>query len=285
MGEITIQFRGLSTHFLNQPIGKDGALVKHRVVLSNAAAARYGVVRINGIENDVAYALCPHVPAIALRQGDWTKLPSIAGAIESGVIYAGIHLQILNPAERELEYCDDFGSRVPHLEHFVPQCNVAPGVVAGVNARCHFDLTAGKVDLTPEGDPAVHAIVTVETEGEPILRVTPFYCRDQDPSYTDLTLPSGSELFIANVGMSCGEEASSLDFMLHYLSSAQGVPQVMTKRPYGYDGGVTSIDHVRHTQSLAALLATGWPDPARMQIAPVKAMMGTAASCSDAQYP
>jgi hypothetical protein len=283
LGEITINFRGLSTHFLNQPVGKDGAVVKHRVVLSNAAAARYGVVNINGL-GDVAYALCPHVPAIALKQGDWTKLPSVAGAIESGVIYAGVHLEILNPTNPGLEYSKGW-SRIPRLQEYVPQCNLAPGVVMGVNARCHFDLTSGKVDVTPEEEPAVHAVVTVETDGDPLLRITSFYCRDGNPPHTDFPLSSGSELYLGNVGVSCGDEASSLDFMLHYLSSAQGVPQVMSQPPYGYDGAVAPIDHLQHAHSLATILASGWPDPARMRMAPLAAVLGTAASCSDAQYP
>jgi hypothetical protein len=284
LGEITIKFRGLCTHFLNQPVGKDGAVVKHRVVLSNAAAARYGVVNIEGFEQNVAYALCPHIPAIALKQGDWIQLPSMAGAIECGVLYAGVQLEILNPATPGLWYSEEW-SRIPRLQDYVPEYNLAPGVVAGVNARCHFDLTAGKVEVTPEDEPAVHATVTVETDAEPILRVTPFYCLDGNPPYTDFKLNSGSELYVGTVGVNCGEEAANLDFMLHYLSSAQGVPQVMTKPPHGYDGMVTVINPLQHAQSLATLLASGWPDPARMQMAPVTAMMGTAASCSDAQYP
>jgi len=294
MGEVTIHFRGACTQFIGVVPG-----VPHRAVLVDGMAVRFQLISWPDGPTDHPYLVSPHIPLVYEVSGGQTRLLNAPGAIVESVIYAGARLRIANPSGLVLTYDQSyFADTVPRLRHFSPRYEYSTDVVYGGRASCYFDVNAGLVspeNIAIDGLPAYHTKVVVMTDGDPILRVTPFSLDFAvDPGAgnqalpTDIALEDGCDLYINHLGLGCAEPTSNFDFMLHYLSDQAGIPQRVAKQPLGSPevGSQGVIDQQSFFEPMRKLLEAGFPSPSRsLTEALLKTDIGTTASCSDAQYP
>ena len=132
----------------------------------------------------------------------------------------------------------------------------------------------------------------VTTNGPPQLRVAPLAIKDlpRDLAIIPLTTDENqlhSTMVVGNSGLSCGSE--DYDFILHYLTSASGIPRAITGRLPGMSG--PTIDAQKLPKDIEELLkeitelahAGGFgrfgPKTADVMF------IGEQASCSGSRYP
>jgi hypothetical protein len=287
MGEVTVHFRGACTHF--HGVVPD---VPHRAVLVNGSAIRFGKLLPHSWLPDgrQQYALFPHVGFLQLLDPEFQPRFQVENAIEKGFIHAPVRLQIANAQKHGLFHELAFRNRIPRLTEYVEDYRYSPDVVLNGRATCYFDFSDGHVGSETLGNDARHTMVTVQTDGDPVLRVTPMGIGGRGAKPVDIPLPSASDLYVANRDLAWPEREAPFDFLLHFLTSAEGIPQRLTRAPHGFPETLDEAPPIWvYTKHLWMLLRTGWPG-LKADIKPenfndLKALLATSPTCSDSQYP
>lgn len=217
MATLNILFSGICCHFHDVVPG-----VPMRAVLPNATAVRFGMVNLPPdpiqplFDPWVDYYLMPHVPFVT--DGTTTKM------------LAGRHLQVLNPS------LDQGFSWVPGgypLTRFVNDFAFSEDVVLNGNAACYFDVFYGNASTVGSGVAARSTWVQMETDGPPLLKMTPFpgtppLGLDETPWPID-----GDNLWVSNIDYDGSTEDTPFDFLLNYLVARGGIPKQLDKRTPG----------------------------------------------------
>jgi len=291
-----IHFRGICSHFHDNVLPG----VPHRVVLPDATAIRPGLLTGSSIVQKskdpidwLMYLLLPHFASVTCATA-----PSldVEGILLNGLIYTNARLVIPNVIETTVTYPDpkdwppppdptitnlEFNN-VPSLTSFVSNYAYATDVVLGGRASAYFDLYGGEVIAFKDGE-SIRVRARVTTAGPPLLRITPLMIKDQPLPTTVIPLtsdpaPLHSELIIANSASSC--IGAEYDFLLHYLTSASGLPRALKKPLPGFSDG-TPIN-VAEILIIIEDLLNGWPP-----LSPPGSIedIDLQASCSDSRYP
>jgi hypothetical protein len=315
MGTLTLQFRGICTHFRYGVV----AGVPHRVVLPDATRFATGFLNVHdqNPHDAVLYYLTPHFASLEVRSRDGLPagvdltVPPGAGDADSlihqGSIMEAVRLQVLNATNTEMSY----DGNVPSLTDFHPDYNISNDVVLGGRAACYFDLFGGKFAVTlslPPSPPLVS--IRIETSGAPVLLVTPL---TPAPHLTrgatvksyplPLTNPGDAEdadvtLFVRNLETAseyhsgAEQKGGEYDYLLHYLTAQGGIPRVIKTRV----PGLTDVASATPEQIGKALKTLGGLLPSTPAIArrsaatsavrrPPTVEQFVTASCSDSQYP
>lgn len=272
--QVTVEFRGICTHFRNTVPG-----TPHRAVLPRSASWEPGVLVAPGIEQPVFYLLPPHFSYVFFQQdsGGEPQVFSAPGIIDSWIV-AGVRLQIANAIGEELDY-EGYDLSVPHVADYVPRYRYSEDVLIGGRAACYFDFFRGRVSSYLHGQ-AVRTTVTMKTDGPPRLQVT-LLDRSLGSKPSVLDVPVEPYVVVANSGLSCDD--ANVDFLWHFVTSEESIPQELTRVPYGYDS-VRNCKPESPSEQLSKLLALGYPG--RLTVAPGSThMVESEASCSNSQYP
>lgn len=261
--EVTIEFRGICTHFFNTVPG-----IPHRVVLPRADGVHRGFIAVDG--RVTPYGLPPHL-CYVYSPGAVIDGPGIV----LGFIVAGVRLQIANAIRSENVASDVV---LPRLREFASNYRYSDDVVLGGRARCYFDLPRGTVAVGAEGQ-ALRGIAVVSTHGHPRLAIEPF------GGGPPLEVPIGSRLIVGNSSLSCKD--ASLDFLLHLLTAEGGIPEKLPREPFGFDPTTAVASPERLLPCFRELLDLGYPGhltKSAEELFPV-ADYETDPSCSNSQWP
>lgn len=262
--EVTIEFRGICTHFFNTVPG-----IPHRVVLPQADAFLLGSIDVGG--HRTRYSLPPHLCHVHTPGATPINGPGIVG----GLIIAGVRLQIANAIRSENIVTEGIG--IPSLSDFAFNYRYSDDVVLGGRARCYFDLSHGTFGVGDEGQD-LHGVAVVTTDGPPRLRIERFA---GGPS---LEVPVGPRLIVGNTSLSCKD--ASLDFLLHLLTAEGGIPEELPREPFGFYPGMAVASRERLIERFGELLDLGYPDhPTRSAEELFLEFHETDASCSNSQWP
>lgn len=255
---LDILFRGICSHFHHDVL----PAIPHRVVLPEASILVPGLltgplsVVKDGTDpsNWLTYVLCPHFPYVAMVNEDALDIPiepllTVNGVMLDGAIYTSTRLIIANVIETSVTYpplpstsLDSLGegpfSDLRSLDDFVSNYTFSSNVVLGGRAAAYFDFYGGEITSFSLGD-AIGARVRVTTSGPPQLRVAPLIVKDlpRDLQVLPLTTDPNqlhSTMVVGNSGLSCG--SGDFDFILHYLTSASGIPRAVTQPLPGMAG-------------------------------------------------
>lgn len=283
---LRITFAGICSHFKRVVPG-----IPHRVVLPNATGLHFGLVGMQQASGFGSYYLLPHFPVLLVPGVHPNEGPAVNGVIDGGVIVSGARLEIFNVLDREVHYDDSYYSLVPSIREYVPDYQFSNEVVLGERAAAYFDIFAGKVSgISPsEGRGAVSVVVEIETDGPPMLRVTPFGGAGSSAKPTVVTLEAGHDLLVGNIDVDPPNEDAVYDFLLHYLTSSRGIPQMLWETLPGlaaFDAlPQTSHEQIaRALQGLSRTIANHGPTSDQVA-AMVDAPLVLGVSCSDSQYP
>jgi hypothetical protein len=282
MGLLKITFIGTCSHFLGVV-----PFVPHRVVLPDASAFRF--LRIDLPEQaHVSCFVMPHFPVMRAA-ANGTELPSArltAGtAMISGNIFAGVQLRVANASSTGLSYTPAFFEQVPSITSFVSSYTPAQDVVVGRQAMCYFDLFSGTVTAATGEATSKRVVITIETDGAPVLQVTPFTTPAQTfpVEYGQPEL----DLLVANHGIDCKVlKESNFDFLLHYLTAAEGIPRALTRPTPGlsaHPGPFTLQELNDGLQKLQTLNFPNWFTNSCFNEDLLT--WDTSAACSDTRYP
>lgn len=293
---LTIKCLGICTHFRYGVV----AGVPHRIVLPDTTSIRSGFLTVQDIPETnppILYYITPHFPTFRLEPA--TCDLTIPGLMEMGYLRTGVRMQILNAKETEVSYLDD---GVGSLTDYVPNYNFSSDVVLNGRASCYFDLYGGNVAAEEDRYGARRAVITMTTDGPPVLLVSPLIpaanaspdqgaksyrinlASDSDP--TDLTLHVRNVETLAEV--SDEQAAGGYDYLLHYLTARGGIPQTIATGTPGMPAtpvSATAKQIACSMKGLADLLSPTTSGPAAAFTKPVIAEVLVTPSCSDSQYP
>lgn len=281
--ELTIEFRGICSHFRNTVPG-----VPHRVVLPQTAVLRPGQKITPQHPDPESYVLEPHWGHVSYEAESQIHQIDVPGAIRHGRIHAGVRLQIANASRDEgLDYPDYVYppnrpfKDLPRLAEYVTQYRYSDDVLYGGRAQCYFDLFRGTVAVRPNGM-ALWAVVRLKTEGTPRLQVTRLDRQSvRDPIFDDVTLPPGATLVVGNTSWHC--KVAHNHFLWHLLTTEGSIPERLPREPYGSDESKPDLDAKTATERFSELLAHGFADPSALP--PDRGTTETDASCSNSQWP
>jgi hypothetical protein len=307
---LSIEFQGICAHFRGVVPG-----VPHRVVLPDASALRLGLVDVQGMPAPIPYALMPHIAGIVVDRPDLAHDPpkffeaqskfNIEDLMVLGAVVGGVRVQIVNASQTELQYHESYDD-VPSIREFVPHRNFSADVVLGGRAALYFDFFAGDVRSETVGGPgggAMRTIVTVETDGPPVLLITPFFPTEelgvplitpslpaQEPvaagpqpmrSYLVALDEATQKLIVGNfdlIGFAPG-----FDYLWHFTVMQGGIPRKLATFPPGMQGAVWDetvlaavLDGYARVLKLIEQAMAWWP---------LVILMGTEPSCSDSRFP
>jgi len=225
MEQVEIIFHGVCTHFVGIVPG-----VAQRVVLPDASTLRFGYLKTPE-EPQAAYFLMPHFPILRMLHGAH-EIFNVPNVIEHGNIIDGVHLQIPNSvgAMRDEPLVK---LELPQLPTYVHHFAYSTDVVLGGRAAAYFDLFHAEQQDVVFVSGAMDTVVTITTDGPPLLRATPFA---GGKSYDFPLLHTTGEplrLWVANQGMDCDTEENNYDFLLHFLTAQMGIPRVLLLNPPG----------------------------------------------------
>jgi hypothetical protein len=265
--EVTIEFRGICTHFSNTVPG-----IAHRVVLPQADGVLLGLIDVGG--QLTPYGLPPH--ACYIYSCSPNAVPIDGPGIVLGWIVAGVRLQIANAIRSE--NIDHLGlGRIPRLREFAFNYRYSNDVVLGGRARCYFDLSHGSVGVGEQGK-ALHGVAVVATDGPPCLRIEPF------AGGPPLEVRVGPRLIVGNSSLCCKD--ASLDFLLHLLTAEGGIPQQLPREPYGFAPGKAVASPKRLIKCVGDLLDLEYPGHLTKSAEEVFGDLNeTDPSCSNSQWP
>ncbi len=202
MTNIMVEFKGICTNFqaVDPPNGILPPGVADRIVLVNADAGR--IIDEHEIPPHYAWLQLPTGPSLRLE---------------------GCALAIANSIQIEpISYMPSYTGIVPNLTTLMGGTLGPPSqaVIAGNDpslASCYFDFVSGTFYgcVIPNPDPRMNAAqtrVVVETDGDPVLTLTPFPGSPMPPA--TFRPPSGSVLTIVH-----SAENETDDEMYHFLLS------------------------------------------------------------------
>jgi hypothetical protein len=264
--QVTVEFRGISTHFRDTVPG-----VPHRVVLPRSSSWAVGFIRWPDHEEPKPYFLPPHFSYLYCKddqKGDPQHLHG-PGVLNSW-IYGGVRLQIANAIGPKLDYRRSFDDNVPKVAGYVPAYQYSEDVVLGGRAECYFDVFCGTVDSYLHGE-ASRTTITMETFGPPQLQITLLQQRQGVPL---ANVPVRPYVVVGNSSQDTTD--ASLDFLWHLLTCREGIPQELAQLPYGAG---TAPGPQRGSQRVAKLEVPHW------DLLPWEIAVETEASCSNSQYP
>lgn len=265
--QVTVEFRGISTHFRDTVPG-----VPHRVVLPRSSAWSPGFIHWPDLGELVPYFLPPHFSYVYCKDGQKGEPQHLPGpGILNSWIYGGVRLQIANAIGPPLEYEASFDERVPRVATFVPNYQYSGDVVLGGRAECYFDVFCGTVASYLHVN-AARTTITMETEGPPRLQITPLSPIPGVPLKNVAVQP-----YVVVGNSSQDTMDASLDFLWHFLTCREGIPEELAQLPYGA-GAAPGLQRQAHR---VVKLEVPYQDLLPWSIADVE----TDASCSNSQYP
>jgi hypothetical protein len=277
--QVTITFNGVCSHFIGIVPG-----VPHRVVLPQTTVNYVGRMMLPGQNGLKSFTLPPHYAVVA-NAGSKEKINALPGVIDD-FIYTGVRMQIVNACDEELRYGDDGPANkntsipdVPHIAQYVDQYRYSEDVVLGGRAKCYFDVFRGVVRSETLHKGAIRTVITMKTNGPPLLQITPL-ARSNDASQPwFVEVPVSDKLYVSNANGECADEGR-FDFLWHFLTEQASLPLQLTKPLPGFDG--VECDPTKLADAYRKLLSTGGvPDMPASDLA----MIETSASCSNSQYP
>ena len=295
MGTLNVTFRGSCTNFRNVLPG-----IPHRVVLPNGAATRFGLTKFPATDRE-DWTLSPHLAYICRGTPKDPQL-NIPHVIKDGWISRPVSIQIVNatPAVCGPTYTDDCYNCIPQVGAFVEHYQYSPEVVLGGRASAYFDLTSGTITMKKDVN-AYQAHATVTTEGDPVIRITTLSRGHAGEAVMtcDVPLDPVTDLTILNLGLECSKaKEGSVDFLLHYLTAAGGIPSNFKKKLPGWDPEETAQaknadekppEPLTPIMCLKELMDYDYPDPerfkARKVLERIAGVIGTHSSCSNSRYP
>lgn len=294
MATLEIQFRGVCTHFWNHAVPG----IPHRVVLPDAGPLRAGELSFADATDPTQsfpYFLLPHFAGVAMTGQTFTQ----TGIVDDGLLSKGAHLRVANAVDNGIIWDPSF-QQVAQLTTFLTDYAPSNDVVTGARASAYFDIFSGTVSSFCDGDD-LRVSVLVETEGPPLLRISPMTPDDQTLPSIAFTLGDRAvvgpqpPLLIGNVSPFC-LDGCDFDFLLHYLTEVSGLPRVLTSPAPGMPGGLQTCptaleavarkhDHPDPVESLKKLIEFGWPSKLLLEELLLLEDFETTASCSDSRYP
>jgi len=299
MGQLTITFSGICTHFYRCiPSGVGDAMIPLRSVLPNALGIHFGMFQfpvLSGPPLQPMYYLMPHIAVVADA-----KTPP---ATQSSYLY-GARLEVLNPDP--LQGAFEFDSTLAdgcHLPHYVdPDLGIkpSPDVVQNYNAACYVDFLYGKGRVVLNGSSKT-TVITVDTlDDPPKVRITPFPLPNSlMPTQPDWTVTSGN-LYVTNQDFDAAAEDKPFDFMLNYLTTFPGIPRFLKENLPGMTDPLTQLTPPLLAESMSELttailqLGDQFPFPGKemtsfVEFLASRVLIGQAVdldeSCSDSHYP
>ena len=304
MGQLTITFSGICTHFYRSiPLGAGPDTIPLRSVLPNALGVHFGMVQRPATPgNDPVqpmYYLMPHIAVVA--DADKPTTSSL-----SSYLY-GAQLEVVNPDPLQGTFEFDASlAKGHHLPDFVatdPGIRPSRDVVQDHNAACYFDFFYGKGQV--EGETNLTTVITINTiaippfDDTPRVRITPFPGSLMEGP-VDWTVGT-NELFVSNQDFDASAEDKPFDFMLNFLTTFPGIPRFLTQNTPGMTGNLTPLTPPilsgKMTQLSSAIFGLGdeFPFPGKemssfVQLLASRVLGGTDAvdldaSCSDSHYP
>jgi hypothetical protein len=281
MGSVTIEFRGICTHFWNNTIHG----VPHRVVMPDATPLRGGVLQFADSPDplfDFPYFLLPHFPFIQMDGVQFDQ----SGIVEGGLLGSGSHLRVINAVDNGLSYDPSFVLMVPQLTTFLKDYTLSNDVVTGGRTSAYFDIFSGTISAYKDVDD-IRVRAVIETVGPPKLRVTAMKPIDETLSTVEFTLPQPEQQLSLSVGNSSPAclDGCYFDFLLHYLTEVSGIPAVLKTPAPGMPGNpyfTPVTQNVDPVQVLEDLISVGFPRREKIKI---QEDWETTASCSDSRYP
>jgi hypothetical protein len=271
MGELTITFSGICGHYTGVVPG-----VPHRVVMPDASGVHFGMVSTPGGNAGLpmAYCLLPH-------QVIWMTGP-VDNPDQRPNFLAPSRLRVVNAVDSKMDYMSSYCETVPRISDYVPRFNYSRDVVLGGRAAAYFDIFGGTVTALTSCKGVVTVLITMETEGAPVLGVTPFALDGSSVKEQSITLES-NELTIANSDIETQNEDKTFDFLLHYLAAEEGLPLVLRQATPGMGDvpkGQSWHDMADALRGLACVVEHHGPGGS--ESTPPRVMN---ASCSDSRYP
>jgi hypothetical protein len=286
MGQLTVEFSGVCTHFHHNYVPG----IPHRVVLPDARSAIPGFLTgpfVGGSIDDpsawLPYFLMPHVPIIALDPPPADPLFTFAtpGLIdEKGHFITPCRLEVVNASGTGISYPDGSFMTVPQLTTYFAAYVPSDDVIRNGRASAYFDISSGEIRATVNVS-EIGVTATIDTDGPPRLRISAFSAVGLPIPEIVKDLPEVSgktTLLFGNNGLVCEDGRSQYDFLLHYLTSQQRIPRALTTTPPGLmttDKCPKSIE-----ASLELLKESGYPVTFDFGMD-----FDTSAACSDSRYP
>jgi hypothetical protein len=290
MGQLTITFSGICTHFHDTiPLGTGDVKIPMRSVLPNALGIHFGMTQLPDPPNaplQPMYYLMPHVAIVA----DAATTP-----VKSSYLY-GAWLKVLNVDETKPPF--SFTGEGYQLTDYVPG-GIKPSqdVVQDYNAACYVDFFYGSGTVVKQGS-SLTTVVTIDTLDDiPSVQIIPFpgsLMDAQDPWEV-----TGGELFVTNQDFDPVAEDKPFDFMLNYLTTFPGIPRFLSQNLPGMTEPLPVMTPRVLAESMTelttAILSIGdtFPVPGKemSSLAQLLAslILSTGvdldASCSDSHYP
>ena len=227
--QVTIEFFGICAHFQETVAG-----VPHRVVLPKADKVEIGILQPGPDATVTPYVLPPHYSFVAhgLDDPGQPLLIDAPPGLIYGIVNTGVRLQIINAIDSDLKYDSSFGDHVFRLSEYMPDFRYGSDVVAGGRASCYFDIFRGTVSAKKKSSGGVvHTFVTMNTDGPPMLQITPLDV-SSDPSRRKFyDVPVGPNLYVGNSSLFCTD--ANVDFLWHYLTNENSIPMYLAAGPPG----------------------------------------------------
>ncbi|HXH93304.1 MAG TPA: hypothetical protein VNN25_17100 [Thermoanaerobaculia bacterium] len=292
MGTLTITFSGICTHFHDcLPWDQPGPKIPMRSVLPNAMGVYFGMVQLPPpADPSVAtYYLMPHVAQLSSPTADAPRR----------LLY-GVQLEVVNVDTTQPEFTFDWSIPGYHLREYVPkpEPEPSPDVVSNYKAACYFDFHFGSGKVVPSTDNPLMLTTQVQlaTNGPPVIRVSPF---PGSPAGGDPWFIQTETLFVANQDFDADVEDKPFDFMLNYLVTQQGLPQLLTENMPGMEDGLEELTPAVLGKSMVDLgvAILNLPPPsasgqqgnssaaALFERLPFQSFVDLDQSCSDSHFP
>jgi hypothetical protein len=275
--KLEIQFAGICTHFRYGV----AAGIPHRVVLPDASRRISGMLTVEQapvlLRTPAPYYLLPHFAQLQVNGVN----ADVHQWVKDGDVLAGIRLQVVNAIDTEMSYIPAPGNQsTPALTDYLPGYTFSSEVVLNGRAFLYFDFFGGTVTAKLGTGGAMQTVVTLTTEGRPELLVTPLAREDRPGrSYRWLLGEEGDSEVSLNVNnlevrkSNVNDPDGAFDFLLHYLTASDGIPQLIRKLTPGLPADFRNL----------ALPAIPPDTPGSRRI--LTPHFEVTPSCSDSQYP
>jgi len=293
MGTLTITFSGICTHFHNCiQRSPGGSPIPMRSVLPNAISMYLGMVQrpTGSVPSLAAYYLMPHgVQVSNLKDGTRQFL-------------YGATIEVLNVDRAQPAFEFDWSVPGYHLPDYVPLAVPSPDVVLNHNAACYFDFYFGSGKVVPSDVNPLMLMTQVQLlttgDGPPQIQITPFPGSPMGPD--PLPIIETETLFVANQDYEFDQnlEDKPFDFMLNYLVTQAGLPQLLTKNTPGMPDSLTPLtldvlgtnmvelgEAIRKLPQSVNSQKEGLPVAGLLAALGIQPSVDLDESCSDSHYP